>query len=884
MDDTRIIDLYFARNEDAVRQTDKKYGRRLLVLSENITNDHADAEECVSDTYLAAWNGIPPSEPRDHFFAWLARIARCCALDICRRRSAAKRQAVLVELTAELGECLAAEARADRLFSEESEIAAALNAFLATLDKETRAVVPAPLLLRRPHQDDRLALLDEREQGQVHADAHARETARTSFGEGDHTVREQKLLDAFSTIDEKYIEEAASANGAARRWGRIAAAAACICVCVLAAALWRGQQPPVIVDDPVIINENGFYIADGVLLTYSGSDTEVVIPEAVTEVADYAFLANENAKAIQTVTLSSSVQTVGRNSFAGLSNLAELVLEDESTAFVKRDGAILTFDGSMIVDYIGDATSYTVPSGVKYIAAHAFQNTPITDIEFNDELEYIGYNAFAGCALTAIYLPESIVRVDEGAFFWCTYAVDGYIPEHIDMDDSSFDCVPFYLSLLAGHISPLEEIRRGQVTPTEAVFATDNEILAEQIDAILYYYRTGAYMPNPEEKSMLYRIQNFLNVELPESAVVPDAWSYDDLAVSDNGWGGTGIRDVQIRLAFGERCTLVMEAYLYGGMNILDWSEAEWRIEQILFIREEGAEDYGDWQVTQESDSSLTFYNSVTGATVRSNPLQDRSTEYELTFSPDGNRCLVEYNRPVGWACFVQSLDGERFAVSYNNYLDYLNRYFGQFMQGTLYWKDNDTVCGENIYGEFAWYLYELYPEQLTDYRIDYSEDVLKTYTYKAWCTDDRQWSTVSMRIPECWVNTGVTPLKDAHLLAEDSGECTRISGFDETFAAAAFYDGGWNLKRLAEESYRISDAEVLIENDRMLVAKYDRYAEPASPYLQEEKGDPYETYYLAAILDGEHAVFVSVTSYPTDSDDYFERIVLPVFESITIE
>lgn len=157
MDDTKIIDLYLARNEDAVRQTDTKYGKRLLALSENITADHADAEECVSDTYLAAWNGIPPSEPRDHFFAWLARIARCSALDICRRSSAAKRQAVLVELSEELGQCLAAEARTDRLLSEEFEIAAVLNAFLEMLDKETRAV-----FLRRYFYADRIKAIASR--------------------------------------------------------------------------------------------------------------------------------------------------------------------------------------------------------------------------------------------------------------------------------------------------------------------------------------------------------------------------------------------------------------------------------------------------------------------------------------------------------------------------------------------------------------------------------------------------------------------------------------------------------------------------------------------------------------------------------------------------
>ena len=696
-------------------------------------------------------------------------------------------------------------------------------------------------------------------------------------------MREQKLLDAFSAIDEKYIEEAARANGAARLWKRFGAVAACICVCMIAAALWHRQPQPVIVDDPVIINENGFYIADGVLLAYSGSETEVVIPETVTEVADYAFLANENAKTIHTVTLSSSVQTVGRNSFAGLSNLAELVLEDESTAFVKRDNAVFTFDGSMLMDYIGDDTSYTIPDGVKYIAAHAFQNTPITEIKFNDELEYIGYNAFAGCALTAIYLPESIVRVDDGAFSGCTYAVDGYIPNHIDMDDTSFNHVPFYLSQLAGHMSPLEEIRRGLITPSEAILQTDNGILAEQIDAILYYYRTGAYMPNPEDKDVLKRLQqNHLHIELPENAVVPETWSYDDLSCNDNSWGGMGIRDVQIRLAFGKHCTLVMEAYLYGGgMDILDWNEAEWRIEQIMFIREEGAEDYGDWQVTQESDSSLTFYNRVTGATVRSYPLQDRSTEYELTFSPDGNRCIVEYNRPAyGWACFILSLDGEKFYVSQNNYVDYLNRYFGQFAHGTLFWQDNDTVGGENEYGKFAWYIYEVYPEQITDYRSDFSEDNIITYTVEMTETYDGKKHTLTMCIPECW--NGKYYLDDVQRMSVDPADATRMTGYYTLYAADSVYDGGWDEQALSRKGVDLYQGEVLINNEKMFVGADIRYTETSS-YLTEERKIS-RIFYEAAVRIGEYAVIVRITQYPEDSDDYFDRIVLPVLESITVE
>ena len=66
MDDFRIIELFFARNERAIEETDTKYGRMLTGISFNIVGDRLDAEECVNDTYLAAWNNIPPTRPSDY--------------------------------------------------------------------------------------------------------------------------------------------------------------------------------------------------------------------------------------------------------------------------------------------------------------------------------------------------------------------------------------------------------------------------------------------------------------------------------------------------------------------------------------------------------------------------------------------------------------------------------------------------------------------------------------------------------------------------------------------------------------------------------------------------------------------------------------------------
>lgn len=88
MDDTRIVDLYLQRNESAIRESAEKYGARLRFLADGIVCDRQTAEECENDTYLNAWNAIPPHEPRQYLYAFLARITRHLALNACRSRRA----------------------------------------------------------------------------------------------------------------------------------------------------------------------------------------------------------------------------------------------------------------------------------------------------------------------------------------------------------------------------------------------------------------------------------------------------------------------------------------------------------------------------------------------------------------------------------------------------------------------------------------------------------------------------------------------------------------------------------------------------------------------------------------------------------------------------
>lgn len=137
MEDSKIMDLYFARNEDAIRHTDDTYGRRLFYLAERIVKNDQDAEESVSDTYLKAWNTIPPHRPK-YFFAYLAKICKNFALDKLDWKAAAKRKAEVVSLTQEMENCIPDSARSYDV--DRQALGMILDSFLRTLTPENRMV------------------------------------------------------------------------------------------------------------------------------------------------------------------------------------------------------------------------------------------------------------------------------------------------------------------------------------------------------------------------------------------------------------------------------------------------------------------------------------------------------------------------------------------------------------------------------------------------------------------------------------------------------------------------------------------------------------------------------------------------------------------------
>lgn len=137
MDDANIIDLYWARNPDAIEETDRSYGRKLFSLSDRILRNPEDAEETVSDTYMKTWQTLPPQRP-NYLFAYLAKLCRFFAFGKLDWKNAAKRKAEVVALTQEMELCIPDEQR-DREV-EGKEIGRILNAFLAGLSTENRLI------------------------------------------------------------------------------------------------------------------------------------------------------------------------------------------------------------------------------------------------------------------------------------------------------------------------------------------------------------------------------------------------------------------------------------------------------------------------------------------------------------------------------------------------------------------------------------------------------------------------------------------------------------------------------------------------------------------------------------------------------------------------
>ena len=137
MEDTDIIQLYWARDEGAIAATDEKYGTLCRSLSHNILASREAAEECVNDTYLGLWNAIPPHRPNP-LLAFVCRVARNVSLNRYRHNHAQRRDESRNLPLVELEGCLAAPS-AEETWSAQA-LGQTLDCFLDTLDRKSRVM------------------------------------------------------------------------------------------------------------------------------------------------------------------------------------------------------------------------------------------------------------------------------------------------------------------------------------------------------------------------------------------------------------------------------------------------------------------------------------------------------------------------------------------------------------------------------------------------------------------------------------------------------------------------------------------------------------------------------------------------------------------------
>lgn len=137
MQDAEIVELYWNRDETAITETQNKYERYLTKIAYNVLADFEDSKESVNDTYLAAWNSIPPHRP-NVLSVYLGKLTRRISIDIFRKRNREKRKASEYAISIEeLGECLSDASGPEEILDSQL-LADAINKFLRSISEEAR--------------------------------------------------------------------------------------------------------------------------------------------------------------------------------------------------------------------------------------------------------------------------------------------------------------------------------------------------------------------------------------------------------------------------------------------------------------------------------------------------------------------------------------------------------------------------------------------------------------------------------------------------------------------------------------------------------------------------------------------------------------------------
>lgn len=154
LEDSKIIELFFDRSEEAITELSEKYGHVCKSVAENILNNQRDSEECVNDVFLAVWNTIPPQNP-EHLLSYVCRIVRNLAIKKYHANTAQKRNSIYDVALDEIKECFPSSVSVEDEI-ESVEFSKEIDRFLESMNKQSRI-----LFVRRYYYSDSIEELSE---------------------------------------------------------------------------------------------------------------------------------------------------------------------------------------------------------------------------------------------------------------------------------------------------------------------------------------------------------------------------------------------------------------------------------------------------------------------------------------------------------------------------------------------------------------------------------------------------------------------------------------------------------------------------------------------------------------------------------------------------
>ena len=154
LEDSKIIELFFDRSEEAITELSEKYGKVCKSVAENILNNQRDSEECVNDAFLAVWNTIPPQKP-EHLLSYVCRIVRNLAIKKYHANTAQKRNSIYDVALDEIKECFPSSVSVEDEI-ESGEFSKVIDRFLESMDKQNKI-----LFVRRYYYSDSIEELAE---------------------------------------------------------------------------------------------------------------------------------------------------------------------------------------------------------------------------------------------------------------------------------------------------------------------------------------------------------------------------------------------------------------------------------------------------------------------------------------------------------------------------------------------------------------------------------------------------------------------------------------------------------------------------------------------------------------------------------------------------